>query len=67
MWKQNNLFGQQLPMNEQNPEQPPEGVCCESCYMAEEQKCVCQCGGSYHGLGRLNSREEKAQAGGEKA
>jgi len=67
MWKQSNLFGEQLPMNKNNPDLPPEHICTETCYDALGDKCTCRCGGAYHGLGNLNKREEKAQVGGEKA
>lgn len=67
MWKKNNLFGQQLPMNKDDPEQPPEHVCTETCYTASEEKCTCRCGSAYHGLGSLNKQhKEKTQVGGEK-
>ena len=57
MWKQNNLFGEQLPMNKENPELPPEHACTETCYTATEEKCTCRCGGAYHGLGNHNKRQ----------
>lgn len=31
---------------------PYAGICCESCWTAKKEKCVCHCGGVYHGLGR---------------
>ena len=27
-------------------------VCCTACYNAEEDKCICKCGGAYHGMGK---------------
>jgi hypothetical protein len=59
MWKQNNLFGEQLPMNEETPDLPPEHICTETCYTATEEKCTCRCGGAYHGLGNLNKHKEQ--------
>ena len=52
MWNQKDLFGQELAIPERLSE-----VCCESCYTAKEEKCVCQCHGAYHGLGTINKRE----------
>ena len=37
-----------------------EGVCCEACWFAEEEKCVCRCGGVNHGKG-LHESEEKEE------
>ena len=59
LWQQSTIFGEKLPMNELDPERPPEGACTERCYDAEEEKCTCRCGGAYHGLGRLNKRTKK--------
>ena len=42
-----------------NPEKPWESLgCCESCYMAKEKRCVCRCGGAFHGLGNAQHRHE---------
>jgi hypothetical protein len=30
---------------------PWVGICCESCWFAEEEKCRCRCGGRNHGRG----------------
>ena len=32
----------------------PQGICCEPCYTAKEERCVCRCGGRWHGQGRIN-------------
>lgn len=60
LWQQTTIFGEKLPLNESDPERPPEGVCVESCYMAKEEKCSCRCNGAYHGLGKLNKRTKKS-------
>jgi hypothetical protein len=49
MWNQINLFGEKL-----NIPEDLKDVCCEACYNAKEEKCVCRCHGAYHGLGSLN-------------
>jgi hypothetical protein len=59
IWKQSNLFGQPLPMNPKNQSLPPDHACDERCFDAEGERCSCKCGGAYHGLGRINSRERK--------
>jgi hypothetical protein len=59
MWKQSNLFGENLELKK--GDNPLEDLCCESCYNAEEETCVCRCHGAFHGLGRLNSRSEKEE------
>jgi hypothetical protein len=56
MWNQTNLFGEKL--NVPGKEELSE-VCCESCYMAKEEVCVCKCHGAFHGLGNLNKQKEK--------
>ena len=65
MWNQKTLFNQVLELPKSKTEL--DAVCCESCYSATEPECTCRCHGAFHGLARLNSRAEKAQAGGEKA
>lgn len=36
------------------------GECCVACYMAQEEVCVCRCGGKYHGVGNPNwNRSQK--------
>jgi hypothetical protein len=52
MWNQKNLFGETLEIPAHLKD-----VCCESCYTAQEEKCVCQCHGAYHGLGNLNKQK----------
>ena len=37
----------------------PKGECCDACYYAKEERCVCRCGGKYHGLG-VNKNKNKA-------
>ena len=64
MWKQNNLFGEQLELPSK---QELSELCCESCYTAAEPECDCKCHGAYHGLGNLNKQTHKAQTGGEHA
>ncbi|MCS7114056.1 MAG: hypothetical protein N0A00_01385, partial [Candidatus Bathyarchaeota archaeon] len=39
---------------------PWEGVCCEACWFAKEEKCVCKCGGRNHGRG-LTGKYEKLE------
>ena len=56
MWNQINLFGQRLELNRKS-DNPLEGICCEPCFNATEEKCNCRCHGAYHGLGRLNKRD----------
>ena len=36
---------------------PWADACCEACYNAEGERCVCRCGGQYHGLGRKKNSE----------
>ena len=33
--------------------------CCEPCFYAREDKCVCKCCGTYHGLGKLRDLESE--------
>jgi hypothetical protein len=65
MWRQKNLLGDKLELKP--GKNPLEGLCTESCYMAEEEKCTCRCHGAYHGLGRLNKRRHNGdeEEGGE--
>lgn len=56
-WKQSSLTGQKLELPTQKD---LNTVCCESCYNALEETCTCKCHGAYHGLGRLNKREQDA-------
>jgi hypothetical protein len=32
-------------------EVPWLGICCENCWTAKEEICVCHCGGRFHGMG----------------
>lgn len=32
--------------------------CCESCYYAREVKCVCRCGGAFHGKGSMTKLDQ---------
>jgi len=48
-------------MNQKNLSLPPEHACDERCYDAEGDRCSCCCGGTYHGLGSINSREHKEE------
>lgn len=34
-----------------------EGVCCEACWFALEEECVCKCGGQNHGKGNRKEVE----------
>jgi len=58
MWKQKDLFGEKLNLP---TKKDLDKLCSENCYYALEEKCTCKCGGAYHGLGRLNKREEEAK------
>lgn len=40
----------------QQPKDPWADICCESCWFAAQEKCVCSCGGRYHGLGKERAR-----------
>lgn len=40
-----------------NAKKPYSGICCEPCWNATHIKCVCRCGGVYHGLGRNQLKE----------
>lgn len=42
--KRNNGNGRRHPS-------PFDGICCESCWNAREEECVCRCGGANHGKG----------------
>lgn len=55
MIKQNNLFNEPLDLPQNKKEL--KDVCCEACYYAEGPDCDCQCHGAYHGLGRVNKRD----------
>lgn len=46
MFNQKNLFGGSFKIRDK------PGVCCDPCFMANEDKCVCRCHGQYHGKGR---------------
>jgi len=35
-----------------------EVSCCEACWMAREDRCVCKCGGLYHGFGNPDNEEK---------
>lgn len=37
---------------------PWTGVCCESCWNALEERCVCRCGGAHHGEG-LKGKDQR--------
>lgn len=56
MWNQKDLFGEILELPKTQEEL--NDVCCEACYTAQEQKCVCRCHGAYHGLGNHNLPKE---------
>jgi hypothetical protein len=58
VWNQTTIFGEKLDLP---TKEELEVLCCESCYTAKEKTCTCKCRGAYHGLGRLNSREEKEE------
>lgn len=30
---------------------PWQNICCEACWLAQEDKCICRCGGAFHGCG----------------
>ena len=51
MWNQTNIFGEKLTLP---TKEGLNQVCCESCYTAKEEVCVCHCHRAYHGLGNLN-------------
>jgi len=55
MINQKTLFGKvlELPKTKQELNE----ICCERCYTASEQKCICKCKGKWHGLGNLNKRQ----------
>ena len=63
MWKQSNLFGENLELPSK---QELSDLCCESCYTAKEKVCVCKCHGAYHGLANLNGRSEHEETKEEK-
>jgi len=65
MWKQTTIFGKKLDLP---TKEELRDLCCESCYNAEEETCVCKCHGAYHGLGRLNQlqvQKQRQKKGGE--
>jgi hypothetical protein len=33
-------------------------VCCEACFYATGEKCVCSCGGVFHGIGTQTEKED---------
>lgn len=37
---------------------PWDGICCEACWNAEEEKCTCKCGGANHGRGKTQKYEK---------
>jgi len=37
---------------------PWDGICCEACWNATEEKCVCSCGGTNHGRGKSGNYEK---------
>jgi len=43
--------------------EPWKGVCCNSCYNAEHDRCTCRCGGRYHGLGNSKKRDAEKSSG----
>ncbi len=45
------------------PVKPWADVCCEACWMAKLDRCVCRCKGQYHGIGRpeASKNEEKEE------
>jgi hypothetical protein len=53
---QKDLFGEVLELPKSKQEL--DAVCCESCFTASEQKCICKCKGKWHGLGNLNSSKQ---------
>lgn len=59
MQRQVSLFGQRVQqVNEkfQKAEEPWKDVCCRACWFAKRERCVCKCGGKYHGKGRVEER-----------
>lgn len=55
---QTDLEGNHISSN--NPAKPWTGICCEQCWNATQKRCVCSCGGAFHGMGsgRTNSKEK---------
>lgn len=39
--------------------EPWKDICCEACWNAEYERCVCRCGGQFHGVGNPNSKRNK--------
>ena len=38
--------------NKKKKPAPWDGICCETCWNATKENCVCRCGGANHGRGK---------------
>jgi hypothetical protein len=62
---QSNLSGNiAIPKGNQGDKlKPTKGICCEPCMTAKEDKCVCRCGGAYHGILRRKKVDNGYETG----
>ena len=40
---------------------PWDNICCEACWTASQERCVCRCGGEFHGVGNPKGEKKKNQ------
>ena len=69
MLAQSGLFGgyevsAKLPKKKRSAKNVISNECCEACYMAQEEVCVCRCNGKWHGAGNPSwNRSQKRLEG----